>query len=87
MENARKVYVEAETATGRVLAIVADEQHGLFKIAFNDGKGGALPSKLQGRYTGVKFAEHDLNRFVNETFKIAADHVKTKKPKDEAVAA
>jgi len=84
MENDVKVFDQVETATGRKLGVVVDEQHGLFKVRYIDGKGGALPTRLQGRYTGVKFAMHDLTAFAAETFAIAAEHSpKQKKAKVE----
>lgn len=88
MENESKIHFEIETATGRKLGVVADPQHGLFRVQYVDGKGGGLPTKLQGRYTGVKFAQIDLEAFVEQTHTVADAHTKTRKPKvDETVAA
>jgi hypothetical protein len=81
-----RVFSEFETATGRKLGVINNEQHGLFRIAYVDGKGGALPESLQGRYTGVKFAEQALAAFVEQTHKIAAEHTKTKRKAEPVVA-
>lgn len=85
------------TATGRQLGVLPAATHGLFKIQYIDGKSGALPEKLKGRYTGVKFAKIDLDAFIEETWKIAQEHtpvdlatevkqVKRRKVQSEVVA-
>lgn len=61
------------TSTGRQLGVVSSRVHGLFRIQYIDGKAGALPERLQGKYTGTKFAQHDLDNFITETWKIAAE--------------
>lgn len=82
------------TATGRQLGIVPAPQHGLFVIKYVDGKPGALPEKLQGRYTGVRFAKEHIDAFVAETWDLVADQLEKadakkakKKSSDESVAA
>jgi len=77
------------TATGRQLGIVSAKTHGLFKIQYIDGKAGTLPEKIQGRYTGIRFAKQDLDNFIRETWKIAEEHTKKskyKKNEQEAAA-
>ncbi len=77
------------TSTGRQLGIIPARTHGLFRINYIDGKPGALPERLSGRYTGAKFAQEDLDSFITETWKIAAEHSpkKSKKLEQTEVAA
>jgi hypothetical protein len=75
------------TSTGRQLGVVGARTHGLVKIQYIDGKPGSLPERLQGRYTGTKTAQHDLDAFITETWKIAAEKSPRKSKVDQEVAA
>lgn len=76
------------TSTGRQLGVVTTADHGLWRIRYIDGKPGNLPERLQGRYTGVKFAQFDLDTFVEETWRIAAEKTpKRTKVVEQTVAA
>ncbi len=88
-KNVKEGLAHGVTSTGRQLGIVPAKPHGLFKIQFIDGKPGSLPEKIQGRYTGQKFAKFDLDKFIEETWKIAAylSPKKSKKVEQTEVAA
>lgn len=61
------------TATGRQLGVVPAITHGLWQIRYIDGRSGALPEKLQGKYTGQKFAKEDIDNFVSSTWDVVAE--------------
>lgn len=53
--------------TGRKLGIVPVKTgHGLYEITYTDGKGGVVPNDLVGRFTGTRWAQDALNRFLEE---------------------
>lgn len=72
MEEGLKVLTRGEalkdltTPTGRVLGVVMEQQYGLYRIGFVDGKGGALPEEISGKYTKGELARADLNNYLNE---------------------
>lgn len=76
------------TATGRKLGVVPAQIHGLWRIAYVDGKSGSLPERLTGKYTGERFAKEHIDDFVQKTWLIAAEHTpktaKQKKTKQES---
>lgn len=86
-ENERKVYFEIETATSRRLGVIADEQHGLFRVTFVDGRGGSIPESLKGRFTGVRFAREALQDFVDRTFEEVEKHTRRVRKPEATVAA
>lgn len=73
------------TSTGRRLGIINTPTHGLWRIAYIDGKGGALPERLQGRYTGTRFAQEDLDAFVTATWNIVTEKIEESKARKAKV--
>jgi hypothetical protein len=65
------------TSTGRQLGVVPAQTHGMFKVKYIDGRTGALPESLQGKYTGVKFAQHDISDFIRKTWALAEENTPT----------
>lgn len=74
------------TSTGRQLGVVPAPTHGLWQVRYIDGRSGGLPEKLQGRYTGQKFAQEDITNFVNETWDVVAEVMAKAEAKAEAKA-
>lgn len=66
------------TATGRKLKVDNIEGTSLYRIRYADGTQGRVPDKYAGNYTSIHLAEHALKTFVDETFKVAEDHIKKK---------
>lgn len=88
-KNLKEGLAHGVTATGRQLGIVGAKIHGLYKIQYIDGRPGSLPEKLQGRYTGIKYAQLDLDRFIKETWDFAEENTPKRSRKQttaEAVA-
>lgn len=64
------------TSTGRQLGILpSPDKSGLYVIKYIDGKPGAIPERLQGRYTGIRFAKEHVDAFVGETWDLVADQL------------
>jgi hypothetical protein len=74
------------TSTGRQLGVVPTETHGMWRIRYIDGRTGSMPEKLQGKYTGVKHALHDLNDFITKTWLLAAENAPKSAKKKNAPA-
>lgn len=70
--------------TGRKVGPIPVRGSSMFTIGYVDDKPGKVPEEYQGRYTGIKQAEKDIQRFVRELWDVS-DNAKQKKPLSNAV--
>lgn len=59
-----KAYRENYTPFGRKLGVVMEEQYGLYRIKFVDGKNGDLPESLMGKWTTYANCESDMKAYI-----------------------
>lgn len=54
------------TPTGRKLGVVLEQDVALFRVEYTDGKGGALPGELTGKWTKAEWAAENIQRYLKQ---------------------
>lgn len=67
------------TATGRPVGYEKIPGGFMCRMVYTDQKGGSLPEKYRGVYTGPRWVLEACEAFVIETWDVAAEHTKTKR--------
>ena len=61
---------EGYTPFGRKLGSMMEEQYGLFRVVYVDGKGGALPDVISGKWTSGAACDRDLNIYLQRQWSL-----------------
>jgi hypothetical protein len=65
--------------TGRQVGVVPVRGSKFYELSYVDGKPGTLPKEYQSRYTGIRYAENELKRFVTDFWDLSDKQTVKKK--------
>lgn len=66
--NSNEAIKQSLTPFGRKLGIVMDDQYGLFRVTYVDGKNGEVPTVLSGKWTSLASCRIALDGYLKQVW-------------------